>query len=274
MVSLRLRAPKTTWLIKMLATSPLIIRADPASLTISGGKTSRSIVPVAISRCPTSHIELANEIYPGIEARPGAPQGIVRNIDEEDIIQHVSDGDLIVCRTNAPLVPVCFGLIRAGIPARIRGTDIGKNLISILHQLEEMPGFQMIRLETYLQKYLDEQRELRQGMEPEDLEMAMANVKDRTNTILAIYQATRPRTISDLGREIAMIFSDQRAKVWLSSVHKAKGLEAERVVVLHPHLMPHPNAKKSWEREQEMNLKYVALTRAKHALTFAHGDED
>ncbi len=35
--------------------------------------------------------------------------------------------------------------------------------------------------------------------------------------------------------------------------------------------MPHPNAKEPWE--QEMNLKYVALTRAKYALTFAHGDE-
>ncbi|QQE64133.1 UvrD/REP helicase [Leptolyngbya sp. BL0902] len=248
--------------------------ADTQSIANITQRTQAQVLPLSICyRCPTSHIELANEVYPGIEARPGAPKGTIEDIDEEDIVQHINDGDLIVCRTNAPLVAVCFSLIRAGIPARIRGTDIGKNLISILHQLEEMQGFQMSRLEVYLQKYLVEQRELRAGLDSDELEMAMANFKDRTNTILAIYQATRPHTVADLGREIAMLFSDQRAKVWLSSVHKAKGLEANHVVVLHPHLMPHPKATKSWEKEQEMNLKYVALTRAKCALTFAHGDE-
>lgn len=249
--------------------------ADTQSIANITNRTQAQVLPLSICyRCPTSHIELANEVYPGIEARPGAPKGTVEDIDEDDIVQHINDGDLIVCRTNAPLVAVCFSLIRAGIPARIRGTDIGKNLISILHQLEEMQGFQMSRLEVYLQKYLAEQRELREGMDQDDLEMAMANFRDRVNTILAIYQATRPHTIADLGREIAMLFSDQRAKVWLSSVHKAKGLEAHHVVVLHPHLMPHPKATKPWEREQEMNLKYVALTRAKRALTFAHGQEE
>ena len=80
--------------------------------------------------------------------------------------------------------------------------------------------------------------------------------------------------MAELMRAIIDLFSDKRAKVWLSSIHKAKGLEADRVVLLHPHLLPHPNAKKPWEKEQEANLKYVALTRAKQGLTFAHGEED
>jgi superfamily I DNA/RNA helicase len=198
----------------------------------------------------------------------------VREIDDTDIIKNVSDGDLIICRTNAPLVGVCFELIRAGIPARIRGTDIGKNLIAILHQVEEAPGFQFSRLSSYLHRYLDEQRQLRQGQDKDEVAMVMANFKDRVDTILAIQAATVPRNMAELIRAINDLFSDRRAKVWLSSIHKAKGLEARRVILLHPHLLPHPNAKKSWEKEQEMNLKYVALTRAKECLTFAYGDED
>jgi superfamily I DNA/RNA helicase len=238
-------------------------------------RTQATVLPLSICyRCPTSHIELANEVYPGIEPRPRAPKGIVRHIDEVDILGHVADGDLIICRTNAPLVTVCFKLIRAGIPAQIRGTDIGKNLVAILNQLEEAPGFQFSRLTTYLNAYLDEQRQLRQGRDRDEIEMALANLQDRVDTILAIYRASRTRTMPDLIQAITDLFSDQRAKVWLSSIHKAKGLEAQHVILLHPHRMPHPKAKKPWEKEQEMNLKYVALTRAKECLTFAHGEED
>ncbi|MGB6013752.1 MAG: UvrD-helicase domain-containing protein [Nodosilinea sp.] len=249
--------------------------ADTQSIANITDRTQATVLPLSICyRCPTSHIELANAVYPGIEPRPGAPLGIVREIDDIDIVNNVGDGDLILCRTNAPLVAVCFELIRAGIPARIRGTDIGKNLITILQQVEEAPGFQFSRLSTYLHKYLDEQRQLRQGQDRDEIEMVMTNFKDRVDTILAIQAATVPRNMAELVRAINDLFSDKRAKVWLSSIHKAKGLEARRVVLLHPHLLPHPNAKKPWEKAQEMNLKYVVLTRATECLTFAYGDED
>jgi superfamily I DNA/RNA helicase len=33
--------------------------------------------------------------------------------------------------------------------------------------------------------------------------------------------------------------------------------------------VPHPRAEKDWEKEQERNLEFVALTRAKEDLFFA-----
>jgi superfamily I DNA/RNA helicase len=33
--------------------------------------------------------------------------------------------------------------------------------------------------------------------------------------------------------------------------------------------VPHPRAEKDWEKEQERNLEFVALTRAKQDLFFA-----
>jgi superfamily I DNA/RNA helicase len=96
--------------------------------------------------------------------------------------------------------------------------------------------------------------------------MASAVIEDKIATIKAIYEFCQPTNIAALLQTIADLFSDDRASVWLSTVHKAKGLEAERVFVLYPDKMPHPHAKKPWEMEQEMNGKYVAMTRSKRDL--------
>ena len=51
----------------------------------------------------------------------------------------------------------------------------------------------------------------------------------------------------------------------LCSIHKARGAEANRVFILNRHEMPWK--KKEYEdQEQEDNLLYVALTRAKKEL--------
>jgi ATP-dependent exoDNAse (exonuclease V) alpha subunit len=55
-----------------------------------------------------------------------------------------------------------------------------------------------------------------------------------------------------------------------SSIHKAKGLEATRAMILMPNLLPHPMVFKSnvveVGLEQERNLAYVAVTRAMSEL--------
>jgi superfamily I DNA/RNA helicase len=57
-------------------------------------------------------------------------------------------------------------------------------------------------------------------------------------------------------------------------VHKAKGLEADRVIILLPDKLPLKFPRqKEWELKQEMNLKYVALTRAKKELIFVNLSE-
>ncbi len=67
---------------------------------------------------------------------------------------------------------------------------------------------------------------------------------------------------------ILSLFSDTKAAIWLSTIHRAKGLEANRVFFLNPSQVPHPKAVMDWEKVQEMNCKYVALTRAKQTLFF------
>ena len=60
----------------------------------------------------------------------------------------------------------------------------------------------------------------------------------------------------------------------LSSIHKSKGLEADRVFILGDELMPLKKAELNWEKEQEENLMYVAYTRAKSELIFINDIDD
>jgi DNA helicase-2/ATP-dependent DNA helicase PcrA len=65
-----------------------------------------------------------------------------------------------------------------------------------------------------------------------------------------------------------LLSKDKELFVHLSTIHKAKGLEADRIFFLGRSLIPSKFAKMSWELEQENNLEYIALTRAKKELFF------
>ena len=55
----------------------------------------------------------------------------------------------------------------------------------------------------------------------------------------------------------------------LSTVHKAKGLEADNVFIICPEILPMISpGQLDWERQQENNLRYVAITRPKKCLTY------
>ena len=61
----------------------------------------------------------------------------------------------------------------------------------------------------------------------------------------------------------------------LSTVHKAKGLEADNVYIICPDSLPMKfENQQEWEYAQEMNLKYVAVTRAKKKLVFVDVPEE
>src|SRR3990167_8140563 len=98
--------------------------------------TDAVTLPLPITyRCPVSHVKLAQRIVPAIEARDGAPDGIVEDIPEVEFFSKLRDGDMSICRVNAPLVPAAFTLIRMGIKATVRGRDIGKNLAEVARKV-------------------------------------------------------------------------------------------------------------------------------------------
>ena len=241
-------------------------------------ETKADEVPLSICyRCPKSHVKLAASIFSHegykLEARHDAPEGVIKEIYDADIIDYVKPGDLILCRVNAPLVPLCFQLIREGISAKVKGRDIGANLITFIKKIEKNlnEGIDWDSPHASLHTWQEEQfKRLEKTIRDEDeLAMKQADLEDRIETILAIWSGKQPRTMAEMIRTIENLFSDDGASVWLSTIHKAKGLEAEQVFIVKPSKMPHPMAKQNWAIRQEWNMKFVALTRAKQALYFA-----
>ena len=62
--------------------------------------------------------------------------------------------------------------------------------------------------------------------------------------------------------------SEGRTGPIFSTIHKAKGLEADHVYFLRPDLVPAWWIKEPAALQQEYNLRYVAITRAKQSLTY------
>jgi len=218
-------------------------------------------------RCPSSVLELAREIVPEIEARENAPAGTVETISEKDLIKSVSEGDLVLCRLTAPLVSMCLQMIANHISAKVKGRDIGKMLTGLVEKVAELRGFTFEKLAEFLDLYI--KRQCERLAKVEGNEAQIERLLDRADCIkicLANYEAS---TVEDFCAQIESLFAHERASVTLSTVHRAKGLEEKRVFILKPERLPLVWPKQqNWERQQEINLKYVALTRALESLTF------
>jgi hypothetical protein len=94
-------------------------------------------------RCPRTVVALASEIVPDYHAAPTAPEGTVLDLDLTAAIAGLAVGDAVLSRLNAPLMGICLSLLRKGIPARIEGRDIGKQLVGMVRKLKakSVPDF-------------------------------------------------------------------------------------------------------------------------------------
>lgn len=219
-------------------------------------------------RCPESHLRLAQMIVPEIQPRPNAPTGEIINLKvNEDLSKVVQGGDLILCRLTAPLISECIRLIKNQVSAKVRGRSIGEDLIALLEKIGRIEGFDYANVVRHLQDYLEKQVDFLRQREAD--EGIIESLMDRVECLQVCASNFPATSIKELSTFIEGLFSEDRPTVWLSTVHKAKGLEAKRVFVLKPEKLPlRWKNQQGWQFEQEKNVCYVALTRAKEALFF------
>lgn len=242
--------------------------ADPDSIKNMVAKLDARILPLSICyRCPRKVVEAAAQIVPDIEAAPGAKEGIVETIKSDAFVKMAADGDYVLCRTTAPLVSNCLKFIREGRKAVVRGRDIGQQLLTLVDKLKDSPYEDITSFANKLNAYHMEQVSRLSALDRDD---QVAALNDRVETIKVLME--RCNVVGDIANQVKEIFDDEKTMpdgtvlklkgIVFCSVHRSKGLEAERVFILCPELLPHPAAKKPWQKIQEDNLKYVAITRA------------
>ena len=223
-------------------------------------------------RCPTAVIKKLQTLVPDIQAAPNAIEGKV-NYDVS--IFDAKPGDMVLCRNSAPLSVLYADYIKKNINAYIKGGDIGNNLNALMDSTNSTTlsfDFSVDGVIPRLYKSL--LKSLRKSVETEGLAFEDAI---QTEKFMKLYDSIK--TIEILGNgttdlmylksRINKIYTDSNGPgICLSTVHKAKGLEADNIFIVCPSLMPSPLATKPWEIEAEQHIQYVAWSRAKKTLNF------
>jgi len=251
--------------------------ADARSLDTLKAECNADELPLTTTfRCPKKVVEVARQWVSDITALESNSEGIVEEISLSKFkTMELTNTDAILCRNTSPLVSLAYSLIHRGIGCRIEGRDIGQNLVQLalkwkvktlpelLEQLEVYRTEQTARWTKKNKKYM------------------IHIIEDRIDTLIALsnkLQDEHNTLVENLVSYLKNLFgdyetSDKNTKqpdvLTLSTIHKSKGREWNRVFLYKSKtLQPSKYAEQAWEKEQEENLMYVAVTRSKSELYF------
>ena len=234
-------------------------------------------LPLSVNyRCGTNMVNLAQEIVPQIQAHKGAIKGEINHVNQlsKELFQ---PNDMVLCRTSAPLVGLCMKLIQNGITAVVKGKDIAMslktlidnantdNIENVLAYLENVKNMMIATIKNDRKCSTEDAKQSQKYL----------NLSDRCKCIENICLYSINNT-NELKTYIDRLFTDEKVEnaVMLSTAHKSKGLEANRVLILLPNKLPMTwRQQQPWQLQQEINLKYVAITRAKKELIFVDMEE-
>ena len=203
-------------------------------------------------RCPVQVVERARSRVGHFKWREGAPSGEVREIREWSA-SDLPDGCAIICRNNAPLFKLALTLLRAGRGCQLVGADIGPGLIKIMKKLGPATVTQTEVLDA-----IDQWEEAKLARS-----RAKGSVSDRAECLRVF--AGNGATLSEAISYAEHLFAS-KGPIQLLSGHKAKGLEWDYVYHLDPWRIPSRFAEGDEAIAQELNVRYVIETRAKHFL--------
>jgi superfamily I DNA/RNA helicase len=244
--------------------------ADSDSLKLLSDEFNCTHLPLTVTyRCPTAIVTYAQQWVSHIQAAPNAAEGKVSSLGSLWKSATFVSGDLVVCRTTKPLVSMAYALIKDKVPARILGKKIGEGLASLVKKMNAKGIDHLVeKLRAYTRREVEKCVARMQDTKAEQ-------IQDKTDCVMCIVDALleTDRTVPALLNAIDDLFSDVGAAVTLATIHKAKGLEAERVFWLNRSMCPSPRARQPWQVQQEENLCYVAATRAKAELVLIEEKE-
>ena len=186
-------------------------------------------------------------------------EGSVSTVSNEQFRTQVRPGNYVLCRMSAPLVSECFHFIKNGIRANVLGREIGKKLIDLVEKIANN-DYEIIGFCEKLNNYrIMETQKLRAA----NKENHADELEDKIECISVFCEGSL--NVTEVKSRMEKIFDDtiNPSSITLSTIHKAKGLEADTVYIL-PHKSRSPK-KDKWKIEED-NLLYVAITRAKNTL--------
>lgn len=235
--------------------------ADSDSIGVGVARYNSTRFPLPRTyRCARKIVESAQEYVPGLEYADGAIEGDVQDVAIDELVELCDPGDVILSRLNAPMLKICFALIRVGIPANIMGRDVAENLKFMIKRSGATTVDGLLEwVETWRESEVDRRKKSRKPIEP---------VNDTAECMSTLCEGRY--TIDDVLNTIDNLFPNPKNMperiVLLSTTHRAKGKEWKRVFMLVDTYFL-----KCGNPREEKNLAYVARTRAMTSLFKVHG---
>jgi len=213
-------------------------------------------------RCPRHVVKLAQTLVPDINAADNAIDGEIIDCNFDSMLNSIKVKDCVLSRTNAPLMKTCLALLRKGISSYVEGRDVGKQLITII---DDLNSNDINDFYTKLDAWLAYRQAKVTGY---NAGRAIEQATDQHETLRAIAESCL--TVEDIKNKINKLFLDadfvRVPSVVCSTVHKAKGLEWDNVHLLMETFASKGRVVTPEQAQEELNIKYVSYTRAKKKL--------
>jgi hypothetical protein len=265
-------------------------------------------LPLSVTyRCPKAVVKLANTWVPDIQAHESAPEGKVTHMgynegdaNKIDVMEpddspeefhervkarqtarweglsafwriRFTPDDVILCRNTRPLLGIAKRLRKQGTPCVVEGNH-GRAMIALASKWGE--DITIGTMLHYLDDYKKDQTAKWTNKTPprpdkaEDVQEKCAMLCDMVDDF------DQDALVREFTKYLENMFGfrqDDRPILRLCSIHRSKGREWQRVFLIgRNQYMPSRYATQPWELQQEDNLAYVAVTRAKWELVEVH----
>jgi superfamily I DNA/RNA helicase len=218
---------------------------------------SDAVLPLKVTqRCPPIICKLANKTRPGgIIEGPNQAQGEIADVSLSSLpgklVGAVNPQTcLFVSRTNAAIINLAIYFHSKQLPYQIIDKELSTELNNFVKSLKATSLNNLkYKLDGWMAK-------MNGAKNPLWIQMC----KDKYDCLSAII--AQCKDLTHVTRFIKEAFEKHKKGFKLTTVHKAKGLEAENIFIVNPPIplplaMNHPIG-----REQEINLQFVAETRS------------
>lgn len=213
-------------------------------------------LPLSVTyRCGKKIVNEAQQYVPEYKAFKDNPEGHISYATLDEMNKQAKPGDFILSRVNAPLIGLCLGFLKEGRKANIQGRDIGKNL---LWMIKKSKAQDIVGLLQWVQDWRFRECEKYAKLNrPKAVEI----ISDKAEMIESLCEGAVD--LKEVKNNIKKLFNDgdDKSRIILSSVHRSKGLERQRVWMLRDTFKPSAG-------QEEQNLAYVAITRAISSLYY------
>ena len=240
-------------------------------------------------RCAVSHLDLVNKLHKiGIKPCDTAPIGKIERIGKSKCIELAQAGDYIVGRKNKWLLPVTLELIKKGKPVYIKDEGFVKEIERLIEKTKSDSIIDLERKILLKEKRLSEkltnekdnqQKEEENTVEIEADAIIFTQDSEDKSGQMEMFSAIKMLLVSfkekytthsksQFLKYVQTMLNTTSSKncIMITSIHCVKGLEANNVFVLNEGKAVIDGNMSAEQRQQEFNLSYVALTRAKENL--------